>query len=91
MTPIRPISPVDLTCVPPQADRSKFAISMSRSTPALDGSFRSGNCDAAADETNRIITGRFSQTTAFAASTAPSMSLGDASRSRSIVETSAPM
>ena len=57
-TAIMPISPVRLTCVPPQADKSKSSTSIRRRTPSRRDSLRSGRRAASSASANLIVTGR---------------------------------
>ena len=85
VTAITPMPPVRVTCVPPQADRSKSATSTSRSVPLRTDSLRKGSAAASSAETNRTRTSRSCHTTRLASSSATAISLGDTRRCRSIV------
>jgi hypothetical protein len=65
-----PMAPVRDTCVPPQADRSNPSTSTILSLPLRRGSFRKGRFAASLSSTNRTDTGRSSQTTRLATSSA---------------------
>ena len=81
-TAITPMLPVRETCVPPHADRSKPSTSMTRSVPPRPGSLRSGSAAASSSDTNRMPTGRSSQTMRLASASAAAI----ASAVSSIVE-----
>ena len=80
-----PIAPVRATCVPPHADTSKSSTSTSRKTPSRFDSFRSGSAATSSASANRIVTGRFSQTTRLASCSASNLRRRDLA-ARSMVE-----
>ncbi len=85
-----PMLPVRVTCVPPQADRSKSSISTSRSVPPRSGSLRSGNFRASSAPTKRIDTSWLRHTTRLASSSAFAMASGSRHAAQSMVDSSVP-
>ena len=70
-----PIAPVRATCVPPQAERSKSCdVDQAQRRPRASDSLRSGSAAASSASANRIVTGRSSQTTRLASSSARAIS-----------------